>query len=161
MTDGAVDIHRFPASAADEVMVVVAGARLVAGGRSGRLDAAYQTLFRKDREGVINGLTRNRADSISHVNRDGVRRAVRPAGHSPQHRNALSRHGQAVFAEKIGGICHWIGIRLFLDFVKNWIQYGRILILGSEVGMACNTKKYRDSPARIAAIKGLRQDHAG
>ena len=123
MTHGAVDIRRFPASAADEVMVVVACARLVTSGRSGRLDAADQTIFGKDREGVINGLPGNRADSIPYVNRDGVRRTVGPAGHSPQHRNALSRHGQAVFAEKIGGICHWLEIRLFLDYVKNWIQY--------------------------------------
>ena len=43
LADGAVDVGDDPAGSADDVVVVVADARLVARHRAGRLDAAHQT----------------------------------------------------------------------------------------------------------------------
>src|SRR5690606_16672852 len=62
LADGAVDVEQSATPPADQVVVVVADAILVARRRAGRLDAAQQTLLGKDGDGVVHGPARDRAD---------------------------------------------------------------------------------------------------
>ena len=85
VADGAVDIDRFPAAAADEVVVIVAGPVLVTGRGTGRLDAADQPFFRKKADGIVDRLPGNRPDFRPDIHGDLVRRGVWPTRHRPQH----------------------------------------------------------------------------
>ena len=60
-TFDAVDVGGGAAMAAHDVMVVVAGARLEKCGATGRLDPASQTDVHECGEGVVDSLTRDRA----------------------------------------------------------------------------------------------------
>ena len=57
-------------------------------------------LVGEDAEGVVHRLAGDGADLGPHDLVDVVRGAVRPAGHRPQHRQALGRDLQAVPAEQ-------------------------------------------------------------
>lgn len=95
-TYGAVNVGRTAANAADDVVVVVSHAILVAGRRSGGLDAPENALLGEGAEGVVNRLPRDGAYLGADDPLDLVRRAVRGLGHRPQHGKPLSRHLQAV-----------------------------------------------------------------
>ena len=56
LADGTVDVDHAAAGAADEVVVVVADAVLIAGRRAGRLDAPQDALVGQRREGLVYGL---------------------------------------------------------------------------------------------------------
>ena len=81
VADRAVDVDHPAAGAADEVVVVVADAVLVAGRRAGRLDAPEEAVVGEDGEGVVDRLARDGADLGPHGRVDVVGRAVRQVGH--------------------------------------------------------------------------------
>jgi len=114
-TDGAVDVGRFSAGATDRMVVVVADAILVKGGRAGRLNAPDETLPGQNPKGVVNGLARDGTDLGAHGPGDGVRRAVGSARDRTQDGEALGRHGDAVAAKDVCGIRHSFRYSPFLD----------------------------------------------
>ena len=93
MSDRAVHIDGFSAAAADEVVVVVASAILVAGRGAGGLDSADQSFFRKQRNGVVYRLPRDRPDLRPYLPGNIIRRGMRPTRHRPQHGKTLRCHG--------------------------------------------------------------------
>ncbi len=78
MAYGTVDIDRLPAGPADEVVMVVAHAGLVAGGRPRWLDAAKDSLLRQQGENVVDRLSGNRPDLVPHHSDDLIGRSVGP-----------------------------------------------------------------------------------
>lgn len=104
VTHGAVDVDGRSAGAADEVVVVVADAILVAGGGAGGLDATEKALLDERPERVVDGLARDRAERVAHALRDLIRRAMRLERDRAQHRETLGGHLHAVLAEKRGRI---------------------------------------------------------
>ena len=61
-----VDVEHHPAASADQVMVVVTDAVLIASCRAGGLDPANQVLVDQDAERVIDRLARDRAELGAH-----------------------------------------------------------------------------------------------
>ena len=100
VADRAVDVDHPAAGAADQVVVVVADAVLVAGRRAGRLDAPEEALVGEDAEGVVHGLAGDGAELDAARPRRCRRRCRGAARHRPQHREALGGDLQPVLAEQ-------------------------------------------------------------
>ena len=96
LADRAVDVDHPAARAADEVVVVVADAVLVARRRPRRLDAPQQSLVGERAEHVVHRLARDGADLGADDPVDLVGGAVRALGHRPQHGQPLRGHLHAV-----------------------------------------------------------------
>jgi hypothetical protein len=62
LADGAVDIDRFPARSADQMMMIVTDAILEQRGGTGWLNATDDTLFHQGAESVVNRLFRDGTD---------------------------------------------------------------------------------------------------
>ncbi len=103
-TLGAININRFPARAADQVMMVVAHAPLKPRGRSRRLDAPKNPLVAQSSQRVIDRLTGNCPDFLSDYFGNVVRGAVRPRHHCPHHRQSLRGHLHAMFTQGFAGL---------------------------------------------------------
>ena len=107
VADRAVDVDHLAAGAADQVVVVVAHAVLVAGRASRRAGCAGEALVGEGAEDVVDGLAGHGADLGPHRLVDVVGRAVGPVGHRPQHGQPLGRHVQPVPTEqRLGGLGH-------------------------------------------------------
>jgi len=65
------------------MVVVVTNPILIAGWRTGGLDAPDEALLGQDFQGVVHRLSRNGTDFGTNVNGDVFRRAVGPTRHSP------------------------------------------------------------------------------
>lgn len=98
-TNGAVDVDRFPAGAADHVVVMIPDPIFVAGRRTGRLDAPDEALLNQEAERVVNRLARDGSDIGTHILGDGVCRAVGATRNRSQHGQALGCNLDAAFAE--------------------------------------------------------------
>ena len=85
-------------------MVVVADAVLVAGGRSGGLDAADNALFGEEGEGVVDGLARDGADFGADEFGDVVGGGVGAARDGAEDGETLSGDLESVAAEELGGV---------------------------------------------------------
>lgn len=86
------------------MVVIVADPILVERGRSGGLDAPDEALLSQSSKGVVNRLPRDGAEIGANVFGEGVRRAMGPTRHRPQHGQALGRNGHAVFAKELSRI---------------------------------------------------------
>ena len=86
------------------MVVVVAHAGLVAGRRSGGLDAPEQARGDEDRERVVHRLSGDRTDLGPDDLVDVVRGAVRTLRHRPENREALGRDPKTVLAEQRIGV---------------------------------------------------------
>jgi len=62
--NGAINIHGQSATAANDVVMIVANPVFVASGRTRRLDAPDQSLVGQDAQGVVDGLARHCTDLI-------------------------------------------------------------------------------------------------
>jgi hypothetical protein len=117
---GAVDVGCFSTDAADHMVVVVTDPILIAGRRTGRLDAPDEALLGQDFEGVVDRLSRNGTDFSTNVTGDVFRRAVGPTRHRPQHGQTLGRDLDIVLAKKVVWIVsHECTLDQNLDSVKN------------------------------------------
>ena len=85
-------------------MVVVTDTILITGRRPRGLDAPDDALLGQDSQRVVDRLSRNGADFVTNILGDFVRRAMRSPRHDLQHRHALSRDLDAVFAKGVGRI---------------------------------------------------------
>ena len=106
VADGAVDVDDAAADAADQVMVVVADAILVASRRPGGLDAADETLRHEDAKGVIHGLQRDGADFGPHGLGHGVRGDVGATRYRPEDGQSLGGDLNPAFTklfDRVGG----------------------------------------------------------
>ena len=110
VADGTVNIDRFSAGATDQVVVVVTNTILVAGRRSGGLDAPDESLLDKHPEGVVHRLSRDGTNLGANVLGDVVGRAVGLTRHRPQHGQALGRDLDTMFAKEVGWIARHSGI---------------------------------------------------
>jgi hypothetical protein len=117
---GAFDVLGFSARAADEVVVVVVDAVFVERRRTRGLDTADKTLGDEHPKNVVNGLARDGAQVLARVLGDGVGGAMRIRGEGAHDSEALGGHGDAAFAELVGGRFHWADVFGVLDSVKNW-----------------------------------------
>src|SRR4051794_36887403 len=77
LVDRAVDVADGSAGAADDVVVVVAGACLEPCGRPGWFDPAYETLLGENAKGVVHALRARLAKTIAYGGRDVVCVGVR------------------------------------------------------------------------------------
>src|SRR5690606_1982242 len=75
--------------AADEVVMVVADAGLVAGDRAHGLDASQQSRGGERAQDVVDGLVGDRSDAFAHPPEDRVRVRVRMLVHHAQHGEPL------------------------------------------------------------------------
>src|SRR3954454_10710298 len=101
----AVDVVRRAARAADHVVVVVADARLVAGGAARRLDPPQQADARHRVQAVVYGLRGDRPERLADAAGDRV--GVRVAGQladGAQDRDPRGRGAQSVIAQLLGEI---------------------------------------------------------
>ena len=100
LADGAVDVGDRAAGPADDVVVVVADPRLVAGDRARRLDAPDQARRRSARAARRRppGATRRRRSART-APMSGVGVGVRMGVHRGQHRQPRARHPQAGLAQ--------------------------------------------------------------
>ena len=95
VADGAVDVGDGAAGAADEVVVVVADPRLVAGHRAGRLDAPDQPGVGERAQHVVDGLVRHLAERRART--APMIESVSACGcvvHRGEHREPRARHPQ-------------------------------------------------------------------
>ena len=105
--DRAVDVNDKAASSADQVMMVVTDAILIPGRRAGGLDAAYQVLLDKRREGVVHRLTRYGPDVRPNIVCQFVCRGVGMGRYGAHGCEPLSRHLDAVLTQLIfQGVVH-------------------------------------------------------
>ena len=100
--DGAIDVLGLAAAATDEVVVVVADAVLVAGGRVGWLDAADDALVGEDVQDVVDRLAGDCPDFPADGFGEVVGRRVGVVGDRPQHRQTLRRDGKVMLTK--GGL---------------------------------------------------------
>ena len=96
--DGAVDIIRFPAGAADEVVMVVAGAAFKECRGAGGLDAAEKAFVCEKGEGIVNSLLGDGSDFIANSSCDLISSKMLLRGDSLENRNTLGSYGDTVFA---------------------------------------------------------------
>src|SRR5262245_40295269 len=96
-TDRAVDVHHAAAVAADQMVMVVAYAILVARRRAGRLDTADETLGDQQAERVVHRLQGDGADLGANGLGHAVGGDVRLPRHGPQHGEPLSSYLDAAF----------------------------------------------------------------
>src|SRR5262249_11349595 len=99
---GTVGVDHAAAGSADEMVMVVPHAALVARRRFGGLDAPDDPLVGEGREGVVDGLQRDRADLGPRGRVDVGGGAVRLLGHGPQNGQALGRYLHPVAAQEGG-----------------------------------------------------------
>jgi hypothetical protein len=104
VADGAFDIDCFSTCSTDHMVVVVTDPILIAGRRTGRLDAPDVTLLGEDFEGVVYSLSRNGTDFGTNVTCDVFRRAGGPTRHSPEYGQTLGRDLDTVLAKKVNWI---------------------------------------------------------
>lgn len=76
VADGAIDIGEVAAGAADHVVMVVTGTCFVSDGRAGGLYPAEKSTLGENRKGVIDRLTRDRADGAANIVHNDVGRGV-------------------------------------------------------------------------------------
>ena len=146
------------------MVVVVAHAGLVAGRRSGGLDASEQARGDEDRERVVHRLSRDGTDLGPYDLVDVVRGAVRSFGHRPENRQPLGRDPQTVPAEKR------IGVNGCLPANGGLLGHGaqRTAEAGSSPdlagyqfpGLGCPAER-RSRSARIRAMRLGIADHFG
>ena len=118
MTEGAVDVDESVALPADEMMVVVAHPVFVASGRTGRLDAADDSVLGQNPERVVHRLTRHRAD----VGRDHlehhISRCVRMAANCRHDRQSLRSDAEPVLTQNLSwirGVCRGHGTTIAIN----------------------------------------------
>lgn len=104
MSHRAVDVFRGAARAADEMVMVVVDAVLVACRGASRLNAPDQTLVGEDTEGVVDGLTGDGADLFAHDLFDLVRRGVGMTRDRPHDGQSLGCHLHPTLAKRLGYI---------------------------------------------------------
>jgi hypothetical protein len=100
--DRAVDVRDLPALSADEVMVVVAHARLVPGGASRGLYAAEEPSALQRVQRVIDGLQGHLAYAIAHTAMDGVHVEVVTLPYGPHDGQPGRGHSQSRPTESVG-----------------------------------------------------------
>jgi hypothetical protein len=100
----ALDVHDATADAADQVMVVVANAILVASRRTCRLDASENLLRDQHVEGVVDRLQRDRADLRSDRVCYCVGRDVRMHGNNAQDGQPLRGDLDSASPKEIGRV---------------------------------------------------------
>lgn len=98
LATGAVHVDQSPASATDKMVVVVPDPILVEGRRPCGLDPPDKALPGQDAKGVVYRLSRDGADLSANGLGEVVRRGVGPSRHCPQHRQALGRDLDTMFA---------------------------------------------------------------
>ena len=109
--DGAVDVGDGLAAAADQVVVVVPDARLVARGGAGRLDAADQSGSGQRVQHLVDRGGRDRTDLLARGHGDLVGGRVRMPDDGGQHRDprrgrpqpAGAQHPQRIGRCQVGG----------------------------------------------------------
>lgn len=104
ITDGTVDIADDAARPADDMVVVVADARFVAGDRAGRLDAPHQPGGRQSVQNVVDRLARYLGQAGANSSEDGLGVGVRMGMHGLEHRNAGAGDPQLRCPQLVGNI---------------------------------------------------------
>ena len=117
--DGAIDISRFSTGATNHVVMVITDPILVAGWRSGWLNAPDEAFRGQHPEGVVNRLSRDGTDLGANLHGDEVRRGVGSIRNRPQHGQTLGRNCDAILAKKFGCVSHSVRLNRVLDSVKN------------------------------------------
>ena len=103
-TDRAVDIEHHAAAAADQVMMIVSYAILVAGRGSRGLNPADEVLLHQDAQRIVDRLARNRPENRADIVHHFVRRGVGMRRHRPQNGQPLGGDLQTVLAQKSSNI---------------------------------------------------------
>ena len=98
-SDRAVDVEHGAAVSADEVMMIVTHAILVAGRRSGRLDPADEVLVGQDAESVVHRLAGDRTNDQPNIAGQLVGGGVRAVRHRSHDGEPLSGHLHPVLAQ--------------------------------------------------------------
>lgn len=120
-----VDVEHHPAAPADEVMVVVTDAVLVASCRASGLDPANQVLVDEDAERVIDRLAGDGAELGAHFVAQLVGRGVWTFCHDAHDREPLSSDLDAVLAQELHCCLGHNTIKPpILDSVKNQLLLG-------------------------------------
>jgi hypothetical protein len=127
VADGAVDVDHAAAGAADEVVVVVADAVFVAGGRAGGLDASEEAGVDEGGKSVEDRLMRDRPEGRPNGGLDLLGGGVRAVGDRLKDRHPLGGDLQATSSQAAGRVEGWAGavrheqgvVRQILDWVKN------------------------------------------
>jgi len=86
------------------MVVIVTHPILVAGRRTGRLDAPDKALVGQQPEGIVYRLSGDGTDLGPHRLSDVVRGAVRSIGHGAQDGQTLGRDLDTVLSKKVGSI---------------------------------------------------------
>jgi len=101
LSDSAIDINRFPTVAANEMVVIVSRAILVAGGRTSRLDATDEKFLGQHAENVVNRLSGNRADLRADIFGDIICCGMRSACNCTKNSQALRGYRDTVSTKKV------------------------------------------------------------
>ncbi len=118
LANSAVNIHSFPAAAANQVMVVVADPGFVKCWRTCRLDSADQTFLHHHTQCVIDGLSGNDPNLCANFLRNAIRRVVRAPRYGTNHGEALGRHWYSKISKKVCWISHSFELKQDLDRVQ-------------------------------------------
>src|SRR5215212_3670530 len=135
----AVDVGDRPALTADDVVVVVADPRLVAGYRSGGLDAAEEPRIRERPQHVVDRLVRDGAEVPTGCPYERLGVGVWPLVYGDQHRDAGARdtqRGRAQQALGAGDGGHGPTLRHFLELFKSW-RVQDPFVLDSSLRLVC------------------------
>src|SRR6476660_3779432 len=106
LADGAVDVGDGPAGPADDVVVVVADPRLVAGNGAGWLNPAHEPRGGHGVQHVVHGLSGDPLQDRAYCPEDRLRIGVRTYMHRLQHRDPGAGHAKFSTTQQLCVIRH-------------------------------------------------------